>query len=465
VDQLSARDLVLVGLASQTVLALLFAVVWRSLRGGWPAWLALGFAANAASYGVMMAGHLYTELFITASRPVALLALTAVVLITVGVIDYVGVERRLARRLELLAVIVAVLSVPLGIAGVITRAIGHGVMAAYVLGWAWLFVRAMAREPQSGHGFVVLALLLYPATVLAIVSGRVSAPLLGAAAVLPFSVLGATLLTTGLLRAQRRASLALAEREQAQALLRATNDSLEQQVALRTAELGETIDGLESFNRSVSHDLRGPLGGIVGVTRLAREQLDRGDTQQAQHLLGLIEGQAVNSVKLVEALLALSRASDATLHLRDVDSGQLVADVIKALPDGAALHCKVAAQMPRVRGDPELLRQVFTNLIGNAIKFANRSQHPQVEVSTEARDGEAVFMVRDNGIGFDPASAQRLFKPFQRLHDRSYEGFGVGLSIVKRIIDRHGGRVWAEGSPGQGASFYFTLGHPTAEGR
>jgi signal transduction histidine kinase len=121
--------------------------------------------------------------------------------------------------------------------------------------------------------------------------------------------------------------------------------------------------------------------------------------------------------------------------------------------------------MPRVRGDPELLRQVFTNLIGNAIKFANRSQHPQVEVSTEARDGEAVFMVRDNGIGFDPASAQRLFKPFQRLHDRSYEGFGVGLSIVKRIIDRHGGRVWAEGSPGQGASFYFTLGHPTAEGR
>ena len=123
----------------------------------------------------------------------------------------------------------------------------------------------------------------------------------------------------------------------------------------------------------------------------------------------------------------------------------------------------VAPRLPTVNGDPELLRQVFSNLIGNAIKFSNRSQRPQVEVATLARDGEQVFIVRDNGVGFDPAAAQRLFKPFQRLHDRSYEGFGVGLSIVKRIVDRHGGRVWAEGQPGQGASFYFTLGTPPAD--
>ena len=199
--------------------------------------------------------------------------------------------------------------------------------------------------------------------------------------VLPFSVLGATLLTTGLLRAQRRAALALAEREQAQALLRATNDSLENQVTLRTAELRETIDGLESFNRSVSHDLRGPLGGIVGITRLAREQLAAGDHDQARRMLDLIEGQAVSSVKLVEALLALSRASDATLNLREVDFGQLVAEVIGALPQNEAPYCTVAARLPTVNCDPELLRQVFTNLIGNAIKFSNRSQRPQVEVA------------------------------------------------------------------------------------
>jgi signal transduction histidine kinase len=229
-------------------------------------------------------------------------------------------------------------------------------------------------------------------------------------------------------------------------------------VALRTAELRETIDGLESFNRSVSHDLRGPLGGIVGITRLAREQLAAGDHTQARRMLDLIEGQAVSSVKLVEALLALSRASDATLNLREVDFGQLVAEVIGALPQNEAPYCTVAARLPTVNCDPELLRQVFTNLIGNAIKFSNRSQRPQVEVAVLAGDGEAVFRVRDNGVGFDPGAAQRLFKPFQRLHDHSYEGFGVGLSIVKRIIDRHGGRVWAEGQPGDGASFYFTLG-------
>jgi len=463
VDQLTARDLVLVGLVIQTVLALLFALVWRSLRGGWPAWLALGFAANAAAYGAMVSGLFSAELFVAPPRPVAMLALTSVVLITVGVIDYVGVERALARRLSLLAVVVAAISVPLGVTGVITRASGYGVMAVYVIGWAWLFVRAMWREPHSGHGIVVVALLVYPLSVLTVVSGVVPPELLSASAVLPFSVLGATLLTTGLLRAQRRAALALAEREQAQALLRATNDSLEQLVTLRTAELRETIDGLESFNRSVSHDLRGPLGGIVGITRLARDQLAVGNQEQTQQLLDLIECQAISSVKLVEALLALARASDATLHLREVDSGQLVAEVIKALPKEAAPCCRVAAPMPRVSCDPELLRQVFTNLIGNAIKFANRAQQPQVEVSTLSRDGEAVFLVRDNGVGFDPAAAQRLFKPFQRLHDRSYEGFGVGLSIVKRIIDRHGGRVWAEGRPGQGASFYFTLGHPAAE--
>ena len=158
----------------------------------------------------------------------------------------------------------------------------------------------------------------------------------------------------------------------------------------------------------------------------------------------------------------MSRASDATLNLREVDFGQLVAEVVRALPQNEAPYCMVAPRLPTVNCDPELLRQVFANLIGNAIKFSNRSQRPQVEVAMLARDGEEVFLVRDNGVGFDPAAAQRLFKPFQRLHDRSYEGYGVGLSIVKRIVDRHGGRVWAEGEPGHGASFYFTPRHAAA---
>jgi signal transduction histidine kinase len=459
----TAHALFVVGLVSQAVLALLFAIAWRALRRRWAGLLALGFASNTSLYAALAAGMGTTELAAPPPTLVSIFALAALVLITAAIIDYVDVPAREARRLNGLSIGVVVVASVIGLTGAINRATGFAVMALYVIGWALLFVRAMRREPRSGHGFVIVALLAYPASVALVVSGWVRPELLSVVGVLPFSVLGTTLLTTGLLRAQRRAALALAEREQAQALLRATNDSLEHQVALRTAELRETIDGLESFNRSVSHDLRGPLGGIVGITRLAREQLGAGDHQQAQHFLGLIEGQAISSVKLVEALLALSRASDATLNLREVNFGQLVAEVIGALPQNAAPYCMVAPRLPTVNCDPELLRQVFANLIGNAVKFSNRSQRPQVEVSMLARDGEDVFMVRDNGVGFDPAAAQRLFKPFQRLHDHSYEGFGVGLSIVKRIVDRHGGRVWAEAQPGQGASFYFTLGRAVSK--
>ena len=428
VDQLTARDLVFVGLVTQTVLALLFALVWRALRKPWPAWLALGFGANAATYAAMGAGMFREAIHVQPAIPVALLAVTAIVLITAGAIDYVGTEPARARALNALSLGVALVSIALGLIGIINRASGYVVMSVYVVGWAALFVRAMWREPHSGHGVVVLALLVYPLSVGAVLGGWVAPGLLAAAAVLPFSVLGATLLTTGLLRAQRHATRALAEREHAQAQLRAAHDSLEHQVGLRTAELRENIDGLESFNRSVSHDLRTPLGGIVGVARLGREALTAGDAAEVQRMLDLIESQAVNSVNLVEALLALARASDATLNLREVDSGRLVADVVGTLPNaGAAPQIEVALAMPTVRADPELLRQVFANLIGNAIKFAAPSRAPHVEVATLQADGEAVFLVRDNGIGFEPDAAQRLFKPFQRLHDRSFEGFGVGL--------------------------------------
>jgi signal transduction histidine kinase len=339
------------------------------------------------------------------------------------------------------------------------RGVGLGVLALYVVSWAVLFVRAVRLEPHSGHGLVILALLAYPATWAASVLGWVRPELLSGIGVLPFSVLGTTLLTTGLLRAHRQAALALDEREHAQAQLRAANESLEHRVAQRTAELRENVEGLESFNRSVSHDLRTPLGGIVGVARLGREALAAGDAARARSMLDLIESQAVSSVKLVEALLALARASDAPMEMRPVDTGPLVHGVVETLaaPSQAA-QVAVAPEMPTVQADADLLRQVFANLIGNALKFATPTGQPRVDVGTDQMDGETVFFVRDNGVGFEPDAARHLFKPFLRLHGRSYDGFGVGLSIVMRIVDRHGGRVWAEGRPGQGASFYFTLG-------
>jgi signal transduction histidine kinase len=449
----------LVGLLSQGVLALLFAIVWRSLRRRWALLLALGFATNAAMYTAMLTGAIRVAL---AGRPatlIGLLSVLAVVLITAAVIHYVGIRGRWARHLNALSLTVAAIAVALGVLGYLSRGVGLGVLAAYVLAWAVLFVRAVRLEPQSGHGLVVAALLAYPATWAAAVLGWVRPEMLAGIGVVPFSVLGATLLTTGLLRAQRQAAGALAEREHVQAQLRAANDQLEHRVAQRTAELRENIEGLESFNRSVSHDLRTPLGGIVGVARLGREALASGDLAQVHRLLELIESQGINSVKLVEALLALARASDAPMKLSEVDSGFVVDDVIEALPrEMGAAQIAVSPAMPTVQADPELLRQVFANRIGNAIKFATGAHQPRVEVGTSEVGGETVFFVRDNGVGFEPDAAPRLFKPFQRLHDRRYAGFGVGLSIVKRIVDRHGGRVWAEGRPGEGASFYFTLG-------
>jgi signal transduction histidine kinase len=455
----TAQVLFIVGLASQAVLALLFAIAWRALRRRWAGLLALGFTANAALYAALAGGMGTVALSAPPPVLISVIALSGIVLITAAIVDYVGVDAGEARRLNALSVGVAVVAAGFGLSGLMTRAFGFAVMALFVISWALLFARALRREPRSGHGFVVVALLAYPVTVALVLAGWIRPDLLSGAGVLPFSVLGATLLTTGLLRAQRQAASALAQREQAQTALRAINESLEQQVALRTAELRETIDGLESFNRSVSHDLRGPLGGIVGVARMARTHVAAGEPSQAERLLDLIERQAEKSVKLVEALLSLARASDVTLALRDVDSGRLVAEVVHSLQQGGPpLPIVVAAAMPRVLADPELLRQVFTNLIGNALKFSARNRPPRIEVGVQQAAGQPVFFVRDNGMGFDADGAARLFKPFQRLHDGSYEGFGVGLSIVKRIVDRHGGRVWAEGRKDHGASFYFTLG-------
>jgi signal transduction histidine kinase len=420
--------------------------------------LALGFAANAAMYAAMLAGTIQVALAGRPSTLIALLSVLAIVLITSAVIHYVNIGAVWARRLNATSIGVAVLAVAVGLTGHLSRGVGLGVLALYVVSWAAFFVRAARLEPQSGHGLVILALLAYPATWAAAVLGWVRPELLGGIGVLPFSVLGATLLTTGLLRAHRQAALALVEREQAQAQLRAAHESLEHRVAQRTAELREDIEGLESFNRSVSHDLRTPLGGIVGVARLGREALASDDAVQARRMLDLIESQAVNSVKLVEALLALARASDAPMQMGLVDTGPLVQDVVDTLAAESQLaQVTVAPVMPTVQADADLLRQVFANLIGNALKFATQATQPHVAVGSDRVRDETVFFVRDNGVGFEPDAAQRLFKPFQRLHDRHYDGFGVGLSIVKRIVDRHGGRVWAEGRPGHGASFYFTL--------
>jgi signal transduction histidine kinase/CheY-like chemotaxis protein len=250
------------------------------------------------------------------------------------------------------------------------------------------------------------------------------------------------------------------ERKRAAQELLVANETLEHRVLQRTAELHDVIEGLESFNRSVSHDLRGPLGGIAGAARLAQEFVANNEADKAIKFLKIITAQAESTGHLVDALLALARASDASLSMEPVDMHALATDVAESLrrvPTAAPLPVAIDL-LATIDADRELVRQVLVNLIGNALKFASGAPQPRVHVGMTPARGAPVFFVRDNGVGFDAAKTQRLFKPFHRLHDNRFEGSGVGLSIVKKIVERHGGTVWAESTPGQGATFHFSFG-------
>jgi signal transduction histidine kinase len=187
-----------------------------------------------------------------------------------------------------------------------------------------------------------------------------------------------------------------------------------------------------------------------------------GNVDSADRLLAAIARQADDSARLVGALLALARASDAEPRTTRFELAPLVSEAVAALGETArpAAVTIDVGPLPEVVADRELLRQVFVNLIGNACKFAAGAVRPHVEIGGVPTPAGEAFYVRDNGIGFASEAAARLFKPFQRLHGEKFEGIGVGLSIVRRIVAHHGGRVWAEGEPGAGATFWFTLGAP-----
>ncbi len=214
---------------------------------------------------------------------------------------------------------------------------------------------------------------------------------------------------------------------------------------------------LESFAYTVSHDLRTPLRTIQGFSQLLladhRQSLD----VEAQALLGRIAHNAERLNELTEHLLALSRVGRATLTLRPLDLAAVareVVDMLAGAPGADRIEWVIPASLP-ARADQDLMRALLQNLCDNAVKFTRTVPHPRVEFG-QTEDG--VYFVRDNGVGFDMAFADKLFRPFQRLHDRSIEGNGVGLATVARVVERHGGRAWAESSPGHGACFRFTIG-------
>ncbi|MBI5364866.1 MAG: PAS domain S-box protein [Planctomycetes bacterium] len=248
------------------------------------------------------------------------------------------------------------------------------------------------------------------------------------------------------------------ERHEAEAQLRLANVELEERVESRTRELQELHHAARAFAFTVAHELRAPLRVLEGFTTLLRSEPNEELTADARLLLDQIGESARAMSGIVSGHLTLARLEHAELHLVEADARAIVAEVLREQAtslEGRRVELTVGP-LPSVRADAALLRQVFSNLLSNAIKYTRSSAEPHIEIGARAAGAHAVFYVRDNGVGFDPAHAEGLFSPFCRLHD-DFDGTGIGLATVRRIVELHGGRVWAESAPGNGATFAFTL--------
>jgi signal transduction histidine kinase len=260
----------------------------------------------------------------------------------------------------------------------------------------------------------------------------------------------------------------LTERRRAEQAVRRSRDHLEMKVNERTAELVKTNDDLQAVNReletfsySVSHDLRAPLRHIAGFAELLQRHSDRVLDDEGRHQITKILDAANRMECLVDDLLAFSRIGRAETQKTTINLEELVKSVVAEIaPD---MQCRNIAwrigPLPMCYGDPSLLRLVFSNLVSNAVKFTRTREQAQIEIGWLNRSGdEVVVFVRDNGVGFDMKYKDKLFGVFQRLHSReAFEGTGIGLATVQRIVHRHGGQVWAEGSIDHGATFYVAL--------
>jgi light-regulated signal transduction histidine kinase (bacteriophytochrome) len=222
---------------------------------------------------------------------------------------------------------------------------------------------------------------------------------------------------------------------------------------------------LEAFSYSVSHDLRAPLRAVDGFAQALMEDYGPGLPEQGRHYVETIRGGAQRMGELIDDLLLFARLSRQPLNKATVDTAKLVRETLEESNveserrerEGRRIEVQLG-ELPPCQGDRALLKQVWTNLLANALKYSRRRDPAVVEIGTASKEGETVYFIRDNGTGFDMKYAHKLFGVFQRLHRaEEFEGTGVGLAIVQRIVHRHGGRVWAEAAVDRGAAFYFTL--------
>jgi light-regulated signal transduction histidine kinase (bacteriophytochrome) len=235
---------------------------------------------------------------------------------------------------------------------------------------------------------------------------------------------------------------------------------LERRVRQRTAQLENTNKELEAFAYSVSHDLRGPLRAIDGYGKILLEDYGSRLDEEGQDLLQRLRRSSQHMGQLIDDLLKLSRLTRQEMTLEKIDLGRLAVEVFREL-DSVETEREIVFTVGNnltANADDRLMRVALANLFSNAIKFTRKMPQAKIEFNAFIENGEKIFFIRDNGAGFDMRYAHKLFAAFERLHSTSeFEGNGIGLATVQRIINRHGGRLWAEGAINQGATFYFTV--------
>ncbi|RVT75435.1 GHKL domain-containing protein [Flavobacterium sufflavum] len=224
-------------------------------------------------------------------------------------------------------------------------------------------------------------------------------------------------------------------------------------------KLIEINQELESFSYSISHDLRAPLRAINGYSQILNEDYGQNLDQEGIRILETIRSSATKMGTLIDDLLAFSRLGRKEILKTEVDMNKLIESVINEMNKSITHKAKInAANLHEVNADYSLLHQVMFNLVSNAIKYSSKGENPIVKISSEEKNGEIIFSINDNGVGFDMKYSDKLFGVFQRLHSyEEFKGTGVGLAIVHRIINKHGGKVWAEGIVNKGATFHFSL--------